>query len=151
MSVKVKQSGKKFVNWPEFVPTIRTELNKIREKKLPQDINSYEFPVQEDLKEVIVKSKKSEKPLVQYERIEPKYKVGRYCFVYMDHPKNALGKKQPNPQRRQGDYNWDRVPRRIEKVVTMGGRGPTYRYVLEDLPNVSYTENQLKPAVNPNN
>ena len=107
--------------------------------------------MQEDLKEVIVKSKKSEKPFVQYERIEPKYKVGRYVYRYLDHPNNALGKNQPTAQRRQGDYNFKRVARRIEKVVTMGARGPTYRYVLEDLPNVSYTENQLKPALNPNN
>ena len=107
--------------------------------------------MQEDLKEVIVKSKKNEKPLVQYERIEPKYKIGRYCFRYLDHPQNALKKNQPTAQRRQGDYNWDRVPRRIEKIITMGGSGPTYRYMLDGLPNASYPENQLRPAPNPNN
>lgn len=151
MNQMEEKTGKRCVNWTDIVPIVREKLNAVRKKSVPENINEYEYPVQEDLKEVTVKSKKSEKPLVRYERIEPKYKVGRYVYRYLDHPKDALGKNQPTAQRRQGDYNWDRVARRVEKVVTMGGRGPTYRYVLEDLPNVSYTENQLKPAVNPNN
>ncbi len=95
-------------------------------------------------------AKKKTIMVTEYEQIKPKFKVGRYVYRYLDHPKNALGKNQPTAQRRQGDYNFDRVARRIEQIVTMGGRGPLYRYMLEDLPNVSYTENQLRPAPNPN-
>ncbi len=65
-------------------------------------------------------------------------------------PKNTLGKNQPTAQRRQGDNNFYKEARRIDRIFTMGGKGPTYRYMLKDLPNVSYTENQLKPARNPN-
>jgi hypothetical protein len=150
MNQMEEKTGKRYNNWTDIVGMVREKLNAVRKKAVPKDINSYEYPVQEDLKEVVVESEKSKKPMTQYERIEPKYKVGRYVYRYLDHPKNALGKNQPTAQRRQGDYNFDRVARRIDQIFTMGGKGPTYRYMLEDVPNVSYTENQLKPARNPN-
>jgi hypothetical protein len=76
MNSKEKQSGKKFANWPEFVPTIRTELNKIRE-----DINSYKYAIPNNVKEIPQSdSKKSKVP--KYELIKPKFKVGQYVFRY---------------------------------------------------------------------
>jgi len=148
MNSKEKQSGKKFVNWPEFVPTIRTELNKIREKKLPQDINSYEYAIPNNVKEIPQSdSKKSKVP--KYELIKPKFKVGQYVFRYLDQTRNALNKNQPTEQRREGDINWDNIPREILQVFTMGGEGPLYRYLLEGLPNVSFTESQLRRALAP--
>ncbi len=152
MNQMEEKTGKRYNNWTDIVGMVREKLNAIRVKSVPKDINSYEYPVQEDLKEIIVPkyAKKKTVMVKRYEQIKPKFKVGRYVYRYLDHPKNALGKNQPTAQRRQGDYNWDREPRRVEQIFTMGGRGPTFRYLLEDLPNVSYSENQLRPAPTPN-
>jgi hypothetical protein len=150
-----ERTGKPCKNWTDIVPIVREKLNAVRKKSVPDDINSYEYAVPEDLKEVLapIKSKKSKEIVYekQYEQIKPKFKVGRYVYFYLDHPKDALGKNQNTAARRQGDYNWSRVPHRIEQIFTYGGIGPTFRYYLEGLPIVSYTEQQLKPAVNPNN
>lgn len=149
MNKMEEKTGKRYNNWTDIVGTVRTKLNAARKKVLPKDINEYEYPVQEDLREVeVIKSKKgtTEK---RYERIKPKYRVGRYVYYYLDHPVNALGKKQPTAARREGDFNWSRTGKRIERIVTMGGQGALYRYVLEGIHGVSYTERQLKPAPNP--
>jgi len=130
------------------VPTIRTELNRIREKKLPQDINSYEYAIPNNVKEIPQSdSKKSKAP--KFEVIKPKFKVGQYVFRYLDQPRNALNKNQPTEQRREGDINYDNVPREILQVFTYGGEGALYRYLLEGLPNVSFTESQLRRALAP--
>ncbi|RZK10534.1 MAG: transposase [Flavobacterium sp.] len=153
MNQMEEQTGKRYNNWTDVVDQVREGLNAIRKKKVPKDINSYEYPVPEDTREVLV-SKKIKKKTVKvkrYELINPKFQVGQYVYRYLDHPKNALGVNQPTAQRRMGDYLWDRVPRRIKQVFTMGGVGPLYRYYLVGIPNVSYTEQQLKLAPNPNN
>jgi hypothetical protein len=154
MNQMEEKTGKRCVNWTDIVPLVREKLNAVRKKSVPEDINAYEYPIQEDLKEVLVpiKNEKKSKKVVyekQYERIVPKFKVGRYVFRYLDHPKDALGKNQNTAQRRQGDYNWDRVPRQITQIFTMGGQGPLYRYYLDGIPNVSYSEQQLRPAPTP--
>jgi hypothetical protein len=149
MNKKEESTGKRFVNWTEFVPTVRQELNAIRKKDLPDDINSYEYPVQQDLKEVVGKKAKKKGKKV-YEVIQPKFKVGQYVYRYLDSPQDALGKKLSGDKRRQGDINWDKEEREIEKVNTMIGEGPLYRYRLEGLPNVTFTEQQLRRAPNPN-
>jgi hypothetical protein len=92
-------------------------------------------------------SKKSK--VTKYELIKPKFKVGQYVFRYLDQTRNALNKNQPTEQRREGDINWDNIPREILQVFTMGGEGPLYRYLLQGLPNVSFTESQLRRALAP--
>lgn len=147
MNKKETESGKPYKNWTDVVPTVRELLNEVRERELPADINSYEYPVQEDLKEVKVTVKDKKKETVhteiQYQKIKPKFRIGQMVHRYLDHPKNALGKNQPTAQRREGDYLWQTEPKQIVQIITMGGRGPLYRYILEGLPSVSFTENQL--------
>jgi hypothetical protein len=152
MNKMEEKTGKRYNNWTDVVNTVRVKLNAARKKTLPDNINEYEYPVQEDLKEVKVsiKSKKATTIVKRYEQIKPKYKVGCYVCRYLDQPKNALGKNQNTAQRREGDYNWDKKPRQVTNIITMGGQGALYRYVLDGLPGVSYTERQLKPAPNPN-
>jgi hypothetical protein len=89
---------KNYNNWTDIVGLVREKLIAICKKIVPEDINSYEYPVPEDLKEVIVKSEKNKKPLTLFERNEPKYKVGRYLYRYLYHPKNALRKNQLTAQ-----------------------------------------------------
>lgn len=140
MNKMEEKTGKRYNNWTDIVGTVRTKLNAARKKELPDNINEYEYPVQEDLR----------KEGKRYVQIKPKFRVGSYVYYYLDHPVNALGKKQPTAARREGDYNWSRTGKRIERIVTMGGQGALYRYVLEGIPGVSYTERQLKPAPTPN-
>jgi hypothetical protein len=148
MNQKETESGKPYKNWTDVVGVIRTELNAVRKKEVPEDINSYEYPVQEDLKkrEIVVKRKGEKHTETVYDQIKPKYRIGQMVHRYLDHPKNALGKNQPTVQRREGDFLWEVEPRQIVKVITMGGQGPLHRYILDRLPNVSFTENQLKLA-----
>jgi len=148
MNTKEVESGKPYKNWTDVVTVVRTELNKVRKKELPEDINSYEYPVQEDLKEkeIVVKKKGKKHIETVYEQIKPKFRIGQMVHRYLDHPRNALGKNQPTAQKREGDYLFDTEPRQIVKIITMGGRGPLYRYILDRLPNVSFTENQLMRA-----
>ena len=60
----------------------------------------------------------------------------------LDYPENALGHKQPTSQFRTGDYRYSRQARKIVKVLYMNDE-PYFRYILEGLPNVSYSEYQL--------
>jgi hypothetical protein len=154
MNKMEEKTGKTYKNWTDIVPIVRQKLNAARKKSVPKNINEYQYPVQEDLEEVEeevpIKSKKATILTKHYKQIKPKYRVGRYVYRYLDHPQNALGKNQPTAARREGDYNWNRTPQRVERVITMGGQGALYRYILEDLPNVSFTERQLRPAPNPN-
>ena len=92
------------------------------------------------------KGKNSEKV---YEVIQPKFKVGQYVYRYLDSPYSALGKKLGGDKRRQGDINWETEPREIVKVNTMIGEGPLYRFRLEGLDNVTFTEQQLRRAPTP--
>jgi hypothetical protein len=146
MNMKEERTGKVFKNWTEIIPIVREKLNEIRKKPLPKDINSHEYPIQEDLREKKVAVTKKKVIETQYTRIEPAFKVGDSVYRYLDHPQNALKKNQPTAQKRMGDYLWDRQERKILKIITMGGKGPLYRYLLEDLPNVSFTEKQLMKA-----
>ncbi len=79
-------------------------------------------------------------------RIRPKFKVGTMVYRALEAPRNALDKAQPTKNFREGDFTFERVPRRIINIITMGGDGPLYRYCLEGLPNVSYSENELMKA-----
>lgn len=147
MNAKEKKTGKRSVNWIDFVPKVRAQLNKIREKKLPANINEHEYPTVNDTKEV--KSKDPDKK-VTYELIKPKFKVGQYVYRYLDKPRNALNKTQSTENKREGDILWDNEPREIEKIFTYAGKGALYRYYLDGLNNVSFTEAQLRRAPNPN-
>jgi hypothetical protein len=121
-----EETGKVYRNWTDIVAPIRTKLNayrKITYKTAPQDQN-YPIP---DL------SKKSQ------------YKVGDIVYVKLDQPRNALGEKVSGDSFRVGDYRFDLTPRRILQVLVYSGKVP-YRYIVTGIPNVSYTESELRPA-----
>ena len=151
MNSKEESSGKRYANWTEFIPLVRTKLNAIRKKELPDDINSYEYPIPNDLKEVAVGKdiKKGKKSKKIYTEIKPKFKVGQYVYRYLDRGKDALGKNLAGDKRREGDYNFSREAQKIVKINTMGGEGPLFRFKLENMPNVSFTEQQLMRAPEP--
>lgn len=139
MNKEEKRTNKQFTNWTQFIPIIRTKLNEIREKELPKNINSYEYPTPNDT----IKSKNKD----TYEIIQPKFKVGQYVFRYLDQPRNALNKKQNTSQHREGDILWDNVPREIIQVYTYAG-DPLYRYKLSGINDATFTDKQLMKAPN---
>jgi hypothetical protein len=122
MNMKEKELGTVYREWTDIIDTIRIELNKLR-KKPNQSISKHNYP------------------LINTD-VLPKFKIGDVVYYNSEFPLNALGKKQPTNSFRQGDYRYNVAPKKIKFVLNYAGNIP-YRYVLEGLSNVSYTENQL--------
>lgn len=126
MNSKEEELGHVYKEWDDkkILDTIRRDLNKFRQKPT-DDPHTKQYPI----------------PDV----VDPKYKVGDIVYRISEFPLSALGHKQNSDKFRAGDYRWDVVPRKILKVLSYSGK-PATRYVLDFLPNVSYSENELKPA-----
>ena len=125
MNAIEEETGVAFREWVEAVPKVREMLNEYRKKPEGDPFTDiYEAP---DVS------------------IQPKYKVGDIVYRISEKPLDALGRKQPTQNFRAGDYRWDMTPRKIVKVVRYAGKVPI-RYILENLSNVAYAENELKPA-----
>jgi len=126
MNRKEVETGKVYKEWTDVLPVVREELNKIRLQKTNDN------PV--DDKDVVPDISKP-----------PKFKEGDIVFRLLDAPETALGAKQSTTNFREGDRRWDKVPRKIERVLVYSGAIP-YRYMLSGIPNASYTEAQLMIA-----
>lgn len=125
MNAVEEETGRTFREWVEIVPKVREMLNEYRKKPEGDPFTDiYEAP---DVS------------------IQPKYKEGDIVYRISEKPLDALGRKQPTQNFRAGDYRWDITPRKIVKVVRYSGKVPI-RYILENLSNVAYAENELKPA-----
>jgi hypothetical protein len=122
-----QKSGKVEKDWLPILPTIRKELNKYREI----DLTKVKYP-NPDIH-------------FKYPNHDAKYNIGDIVYEKLDWPEDALGNKQPTSKFRAGDQRWSRVPKKILKVFTFND-APFYRYQLESLPNVSYSERELMPA-----
>ena len=126
MNHKEETTGKVYREWDDIVNIVRKELNTIRKKNLqPYNINDYSIPNLDK---------------------NPKFKVGDIVHYKLDWAENALGHKQPTPNFRVGDYRYSRAPKKIIKVLYMNDY-PYYRYLLEGIPNASYSEYQLLMSV----
>lgn len=123
MNAKEEQTKKVFKEWIEAITIIRRELNKIRKKELPDDI--FEIPP----------------PDINL-KATPKFKVGDIVYLKLEVPENALGKKQKTSNFRVGDYRYDTAPKEISKILIFP-KSPTFRYMLRDINNASFTENEL--------
>lgn len=143
------ETGKVFREWTDIIPLLRRELNKIRKKKMPENLNSFVYPTANDTKVVteVTKDKKGNEKVVKYNvEVKAKFKVGDEVHRINEKPKNALGKIQPTFNFREGDFRFETKVREIKQVVLFDGEGPLYRYILEGLPQVSYAENELRKA-----
>jgi hypothetical protein len=154
MNSQEEKTGKVFKEWTNVIPIIRKDLNAFRRKKLPEHPEQVEYAQPNDYRTIETvkkgKGKVKEETVKTNVMIEPKYKVGQYVYRALDAPKNALGKNQNTKMFRAGDYTYDKQQREIKQIFTMGGKGPLYRYYLDGLPNVSFTEAQLMKAPVPN-
>lgn len=134
------KTGKKYNEWTKSIPVIRENLNKIRKKKLPDNIYTHLYP-EWNATEMIPSTKSSKKV---YKLIEPKYNIGDLVYVHLETPENALGEKQKGLFR-NGDYRLSTEPRKITKILYYAGK-PYYRYLVNGYKGVSYQEDELKPA-----
>ena len=143
MNAKEEETGKVYREWTDKLNLIRTKLNYLRKKKLPDDIFTHIYPLFNAFKkiETIKKNKNTE---TQYEEIKPKYKVGDLVYVVLETPENALGNKMKGLFR-NGDYRLTKEPHKITKVLYYHG-APYYRYLVNTFNGVSYQEQELKPA-----
>ena len=74
----------------------------------------------------------------------PKYEVGNFVYRKYDRPHDNLGHPLPGKFRR-GDIRYCNEVKQIIKIIYMNDP-PYHRYVLNDLPKVSFTAKQLIPA-----
>jgi hypothetical protein len=144
MNAMEEKLGKEYYNWTDIIGQVRDGLNKIRHKELSNDITTHEYPVFDNAKEVIITNKKKEQEVV-FEQIKPKYKVGDLVYIKLDEPENALGNKQNTKQFREGDRRWDFAPHTVLKILFYTGK-INYRYIVSDMPHVSYNEYQLRKS-----
>lgn len=124
---KSMELGHEYKEWTDILEPVREVLN--AEKKHPKDIdigNDY-MPQPLDLTN------------------EPKYKVGDLVYRRLEKPEDDKGNKYMHQKFRAGDNRFHKETRKIVKVLAYSGQDP-WRYILNDLPNVSYAENELLPA-----
>lgn len=127
MNQREELTGEVYKEWdsPKILNLIRKDLNEFRKQ-----------PVQ-DIHKIVYK-------LPDYTKTA-KYKVDDLVYRAVEIPKNALGNNQNTHNFREGDYRWDKVPRKIVRVLAYPP--PVhYRYILDTLPHVSFSENQLMKA-----
>lgn len=124
MNTKEKQTGEAYKEWIKYLAVVRTKLNKYRRERREK-----------------MKNKPTEDSINIFK--DPKYKVGDSVYHVLDVPQNILGKEQPTHKFREGDRRWSLTPRKIKQVLYYDSP-VQYRYRLEGMDNVSYTENQLK-------
>ena len=127
MNQKELETGEEYIDWIDIIDPVRKELNEYREKKLPK-YKDWIFP--------------------QFDPVKagnPKYKIGDFVYQKLEVPYNALNNRVNDSKFREGDFRYGVVAKEIVKVLYMPD-APYYRYKLEGLNNVSYSENQLLPS-----
>ena len=134
MVSKEFKTGKVSKSWMPAIETIREQLNDIRRKMPPVEITKHEYPVFDNARQ----TKKGETI-----RVLPKFNLYDMVHRRYDEPRNALGKKQPTKNFREGDIRLEVKAREIKKICYYPGTN-NYRYLLDGLPNMSFTEQELK-------
>ena len=110
--------------WTDIVDAVRKELNEIRNHPKDQDPADRVPPLP------------SASP--------PKYEIGQLVYRRLEKPVDRFGNKYMNSKFRQGDNRFEiNEPRKIVKILVYG---KSYRYILNNLPNVSYDEAEIIPA-----
>lgn len=73
---------------------------------------------------------------------ESEFKVGDFVHYKLNRPFSALNVPQPTATFRKGDFIYSPEIRQIERIITMNDE-PYFRYILNDLPSVSYSDSEL--------
>jgi hypothetical protein len=126
MNAKEKATGKVYREWTDVIDVVRHDLNKLRKIDLSK-ISYFDQPIFNALK-------------------PPTYKVNDFVYYKLQEPENALGNKQETTNFRAGDFRWSNIAKKIVQVIFMNDE-PYYRYILSEMPNVSFSEHELRKAV----
>jgi len=127
LSNKTIELGKDYNEWTDIVDELRKLLNEVKSHPKDADMKTYE-------------------PAPLNIEHEPKYKVGDLVYRRVEIPKDRFGNRLANSKFRQGDLRFEiNEPRKIVKVLAYSSKNP-YRYILFDMPNVSYAEDELLKA-----
>jgi hypothetical protein len=118
MNMKEKKTGEKYMEWTDIIGKVRIKLNKIR-----KNTTILEIPF-------LPQNKKA------------KYNIGDFVYEKLDWPEDALGKKQPTSSFRTGDNRFSEIAKKII-IINPFPDEPYFRYVLEGMTNVSYSESEL--------
>jgi hypothetical protein len=157
MNIKEAETGKRSKAWTHAIDEVRIKLNKYRRSrgvKLPKDITTYQYPIFDNVEPKIKTIKRkggdlkkdiNDYPIEEqkYKIINPKYKIGDLVNVLYEEPYAMTNKKQNTKQFRMGDLRLEKKKRKIIKVLYYSGPNH-YRYLIEGLPNASYTEQEIK-------
>ena len=126
MNEKELETGEVYREWTDILDLVRKDLNKIRKINVSDTFNIEEYP--------------------EFNSTKPsKYKLGDIVHEKLDYPESALGIKQPTANFRTGDYRYSAIPKRINKVLYFNDK-PYYRYLLDGIPNASFSEFELIPS-----
>lgn len=129
LNKKSKEQKKQYNDWTDILPDIRKYLNEWRHK----------------IFEATKKKYKDYNIINQNIKKKPKFHIGQIVHYKLDFPENWNMEKQPTAQFRNGDYRWSQTTKKIKQVVFMNTY-PWYRYILDGLPRVSFSEFQLLPS-----
>ena len=160
MSEKELETGHIYTNWLEILHTVIKKINDFRKKPMPDNIYDQIYPNFEIVGKKIKTKNKSESKKISinnlfdgktdghiYEETSPKYNVGQMVYRKLDKPKNMLGHNQATEKFKEGDVRWEiNEPRKIKRILYFNTQ-PYYRYILNDVPNVSYPESELRPSL----
>lgn len=125
LSNKEKEIGETYREWTQFLPQVRIAMNNYRKKPEGDPYTLTAIP---------------------YNEKTPKYKIGDLVEAKYEKPHDVLGKKEEVARWRQGDVRWNnKETRKVEKVLNYPNNN---RYILKDLPNVAYAEEEIRLAKN---
>jgi hypothetical protein len=120
------ETNTEYTNWIDILETIRKSLNEFRERDLDK-LKQY----QNQHNNINLNEK-------------PKYEIGDYVHYKLDAPTDIYGNKLKNGFR-QGDIIYSVDTKQIVDILYYHDT-PYFRYKLKDLPNVSYSDFELKPS-----
>lgn len=123
-----KETGNPYREWTDILDQVVEKLNKLRLKP-ERDPYTMKYDV----------------PNMHYPNL---FNVGDIVHYKLDYPEDALGNKQPTATFRVADQRWSQQARKIKFITYYAGGQTPYRYLLENVPNVSYPEHELKLADN---
>ena len=121
LSNKEQELEKPYYDWTDILEPIRVELNQYRHKP---DGDPYSLDP------------------IPFNDKEPLFKKGDIVIKKLEYPKNALGHTEDTERFRKGDLRWDYKTKL--KIVKILNYPKNNRYILNTLPNVSYSENELQ-------
>lgn len=126
MNEKELETESVYCEWTDIIDLVRKDLNNIRKIEVNKNFDISEYP--------------------EFNPIKPsKYKIGDVVHQKLDYPENALGHPQPTSNFRAGDYRYSAIPKKINKVLYFNDK-PYYRYLLDGIPNASFSEFELIPS-----